>query len=62
MTAIDTEIEGLKELRESLLGEETVMWDEVNAIERDLKFLLGNEELRRAVNQGRNSWYDSVLM
>jgi len=50
MTAIDTEIEGLKELRESLLGEETVMWDEINAIERDLKFLLGNEELANDVN------------
>ena len=35
---------------------------EVNAVERDLKFLLGNEELRRAVNQGRNSPYDSALM
>ena len=50
MTAIDTEIEGLKELRENLLGEETVMWDEVNAIERDLKFLLGNEALASDVN------------
>ena len=28
----------------SLLGEENVMWDEVNAVERDLLFLQGNIE------------------
>ena len=39
------EIEALQELRQSLLSEETVMWDEVYAVERDLKFLLGTEEL-----------------
>ena len=39
------EIETLQELRQSLLGEETVMWDEVYAVERDLKFLLGTEGL-----------------
>ena len=38
------EIEALQELRQSLLSEETVMWDEVHAVERDLKFLLGTEE------------------
>lgn len=27
---------------ESLLAEENVMWDEVNAVERDLRFLQGN--------------------
>jgi hypothetical protein len=50
MTGIDTEIEGLKELLQTLLSEEMVMWDEVNAVERDLKFLLGNEELANDVN------------
>ena len=38
-------IERLQELRQSLLGEEVVMWDEVNAVERDLKFLLGTQQL-----------------
>lgn len=27
-----------------MLGEENVMWDEVNAVERDLRFLQGNIE------------------
>ncbi|MFT5320850.1 MAG: hypothetical protein ACI934_000995 [Pseudohongiellaceae bacterium] len=44
-------IERLKELRQSLLSEDTVMWDEVNAVERDLKFLLGNEVLASEVSQ-----------
>lgn len=44
-------IERLKELRQSLLSEDTVMWDEVNAVERDLKFLLGNEVLANKVSQ-----------
>ncbi len=46
-----TEIERLKTLLQSLLSEDTVMWDEIHAVERDLKFLLANEELRRADNQ-----------
>jgi hypothetical protein len=46
----ETEIERLKALLQSLLSEEIVMWDEVNAIERDLKFLLGNEALASDVN------------
>ena len=37
----ETEIERLKALLQSLLSEEPVMWDEVHAVERDLKFLLG---------------------
>ena len=35
------EIETLQKLGQSLLSEEPVMWDEVHAVERDLKFLLG---------------------
>ena len=50
MTAIDTEIERLKALLQTLLSEEMVMWDEVNAVERDLKFLLGNEALASEIN------------
>ena len=45
------EIETLQELRQSLLGEETVIWDEVYAVERDLKFLLGTEELAKEPSQ-----------
>ena len=45
------EIETLQALRQSLLGEETVMWDEINAVERDLKFLLGTEELAKEPSQ-----------
>ena len=44
-TQLQQQIETLQELRQSLLSEETVMWDEVNAVERDLKFLLGTEGL-----------------
>jgi len=43
-TQLQQQIETLQELRQSLLSEETVMWDEVHAVERDLKFLLGIEE------------------
>jgi len=43
-TQLQQQIETLQELRQSLLSEETVMWDEVHAVERDLKFLLGTEE------------------
>ena len=49
-TQLQQQIETLQALRQSLLSEETVMWDEINAIERDLKFLLGNEELANDVN------------
>ena len=41
---IEQQIQTLQALRQSLLSEETVMWDEVHAVERDLKFLLGTEE------------------
>jgi len=44
-------IERLKELRQSLLSEKVVMWDEVNAVERDLKFLLGKDELPTEISQ-----------
>jgi len=45
-TQLQQQIETLQKLRQSLLSEEPVMWDEVHALERDLKFLLGTEELR----------------
>ena len=44
-------IERLKELRQSLVSEKVVMWDEVNAVERDLKFLLGKDELPTEISQ-----------
>ena len=44
-------IERLKELRQSLLSEKVVMWNEVNAVERDLKFLLGKDELPTEISQ-----------
>jgi len=40
-TQLQQQIETLQKLRQSLLSEEPVMWDEVHAVERDLKFLLG---------------------
>ena len=40
-TQLQQQIQTLQKLRQSLLSEEPVMWDEVNAVERDLKFLLG---------------------
>ncbi len=44
-TKLEQEIEALQERRLSLLSEEVVLWDEVNAVERDSKFLLGTQEL-----------------
>jgi len=38
-TELQQQIEILQEQRLSLLNEEPVMWDEVNAVERELKFL-----------------------
>lgn len=46
-TELQQQIETLQKLRQSLLSEEPVMWDEVHAVERDLKFLLGTEELAK---------------
>jgi len=46
-TQLQQKIETLQKLRQSLLSEEPVMWDEVHAVERDLKFLLGTEELTK---------------
>ena len=40
----------------------TIMWHEIYAIKRDLNFLLGNEDQRILVNQGRNSRFDSAFM
>jgi len=37
---LQLQIEILQEQRLSLLNEDPVMWDEVNAVERELKFLL----------------------
>jgi len=58
----ETEIERLKTVLQSLLSENTIMWDEIHAVERDPKFLLGNEDQRILVNQGRNSRYDSDIL
>ncbi len=44
-TELEQEIETLQALRLSLLSEEVILWDELNAVERDLKFLLGTQEL-----------------
>jgi len=38
-TELQQQIEILQEQRLSLLNEEPVMWDEVNAVEKELKFL-----------------------
>jgi len=46
-TQLQQKIETLQKLRQSLLSEEPVMWDEVHAVERDLKFLFGTEELTK---------------
>ncbi len=51
MTSDSAVIEKLKELRESLLSEKTIMWDEVNAVERDLNFLLSKDELPAEISQ-----------
>ena len=58
----EIEIERLKTVLQSPLSENTIMWDEIHAVESDPKFLLGNEDQSRVVNQGRNSRYDSALM
>ena len=42
MDSVGEQIRKLERRLKSLLGEETVMWDEVNAVERDLRFLQGN--------------------
>jgi len=54
-------IERLKELRQSLLSEKVVMWDEVNAVERDLKFLLGKDELPTEISQKEKKPHQSRL-
>jgi len=38
-TQLQQQIQTLQKLRQSLLSEEPVMWDEVNAVEKELKFL-----------------------
>jgi len=38
-TELQQKIEMLQEQRQNLLDEDPVMWDEVNAVERELKFL-----------------------
>jgi type II secretory pathway component PulJ len=38
-TTTEQEIQRLEQVLENLLNEEEVMWDEVNAVERDLKTL-----------------------
>jgi hypothetical protein len=50
-TELEQEIETLQALRLSLLSEEVILWDEVNAVERDLKFLLGTQELTQELTQ-----------
>ena len=47
------EIEALQELRQSLLSEETVIWDEVNAVERDLKHMEEQNELSQGVGEDK---------
>jgi len=42
MDSVGEQIRKLERRLKSLLAEETVMWDEVNAVERDLRFLQGN--------------------
>ena len=42
MDSASEQIRKLEQRLKSLLGEENVMWDEVNAVERDLRFLQGN--------------------
>lgn len=44
MDSASEQIRKLEQRLKSLLGEENVMWDEVNAVERDLRFLQGNIE------------------
>jgi len=39
LTSTEQEIQRLQQVLESLLSEENIMWDEVNAVERDLKAL-----------------------
>jgi hypothetical protein len=50
-TQLQQQIETLQALRQSLLGEETVMWDEINAVERDLKFLEGKLEFSLEIKE-----------
>jgi len=50
-TQLQQQIQTLQKLRQSLLSEEPVMWDEVHAVERDLKFLLGTQELSKELSQ-----------
>ena len=52
-TQLQQQIETLQKLRQSLLSEEPVMWDEVHAVERDLKFLLGTEELTKELGEDK---------
>ena len=42
MDSVSEQIRKLKQRLQSLLAEDNVMWDEVNAVERDLRFLQGN--------------------
>ncbi|MBT5483411.1 MAG: hypothetical protein HOK55_01665 [Gammaproteobacteria bacterium] len=52
-TKLEREIQRLKLLRTSLLREDEVLWDEVNAVERDLKFLLCARELDKEPMEDR---------
>jgi len=44
MDSVSEQIRKLEQRLKSLLAEKNVMWDEVNAVERDLRFLQGNIE------------------
>ena len=61
-TQLQQQIETLQKLRQSLLSEVPVMWDEVHAVERDLKFLLGTEELAKEPGEDKPYAAEATVM
>jgi len=52
-TQLQQQIVTLQALRQSLLNEEPIMWDEVNAVERDLKHMVEQNELAQGVGEDK---------